>query len=57
MQESEIKVGCPCCRNGRLLDVEIHTEGKIQIKCPICRGVIQIILHNTNIRTERIATH
>lgn len=57
MQESEIKVGCPCCRNGRLLDVEIHTEGKIQIKCPVCRGVIQIILHNTNIRTERIATH
>ena len=57
MQESEVQVACPCCKNKRLFDVDIYTEGRIQIKCPICRGVIQIILHETRIRTERIATH
>lgn len=57
MQESEVHVACPCCKNKRLFDVDIHTEGKILIKCPICRGVIKIVLHETLIRTERIATH
>ncbi len=52
--ENDIHVSCPCCKNGRLFDVDPVTEGCIKIKCPICRSVIVIVLHNKNIRTERI---
>ena len=52
--EETVHVACPCCKNKRLLDVEPDTEGTIMIKCPICKQVVAIKLHNRNIRTERI---
>ena len=54
--EKEIQVGCPCCKNRRLLDANPNTEGIIKIKCPICKGVIAVSFHSKNVRTERIAT-
>lgn len=50
----EIRVPCPCCRNKRLFDADPHTEGNIQIKCPICKSVIEISLHNQKIVAEKM---
>ncbi len=49
-----VPVSCPCCRNGRLFDIDMQTEGSMQIKCPICRSIVRIVLHNKTIHTERI---
>ena len=54
MGEEIIHVGCPCCKNKRLFDVDTKTEGMISIKCPVCKAVVTIVLHNKKIRTERI---
>lgn len=54
MEGKILKVSCPCCKNRRLFDVLQDTEGIIQIKCPCCKRIIQISLHNKEIRTERI---
>ena len=54
MKDKILKVSCPCCKNGRLFDVMPDTEGVIQFKCPCCKRIIQISLHNKEIRTERI---
>lgn len=54
MEGKILKVSYPCCKNGRLFDVMPDTEGIIRIKCPYCRRIIQISLHNKEIRTERI---
>ena len=51
----EVHVACPCCKNKRLFDANPMTEGIIKIKCPICKSVIAVSLHQKNIRTERIA--
>ena len=51
------KVPCPCCRNGRLLDVEEEKQRgytEVDIKCPICRNLIKITITDTEIRTEQI---
>lgn len=52
-----IHVGCPCCRNRRLFDLEPESSGgvTIGIKCPICRAVVGITIKNKVIRTEQIA--
>lgn len=50
----EIHVSCSCCRNKRLFDADLKTEGIIKIKCPICKGVIAVSFHRKEIRTERI---
>lgn len=50
----EIHVGCPCCKNKRLFDVNINTQGCIKIKCPVCKVVVAITLKNMKVRTERI---
>lgn len=57
MQESCVRVACPCCSNKRLFDTDNNGEAHIEIKCPICKGVIKIYLHKNIIRTERIAAH
>lgn len=49
-----VSVSCPCCRNRRLFDVSLQTEGEIQIKCPICKSLIKIELHDQTIHTEQI---
>ena len=49
-----VPVSCPCCRNGRLFDIDVHTEGNVQIKCPMCRSIVSVVLHNKTIHTERI---
>lgn len=54
MGEEIVHVGCPCCKNKRLFDVDTKTEGMISIKCPVCKSVVTIVLHNKKIRTERI---
>lgn len=50
----EIRVPCPCCRNKRLFDADLCTEGIIKIKCPICKAVVAVSFHKNKIRTERI---
>lgn len=51
----EVHVACPCCKNKRLFDADLTTEGIIKIKCPICKVVIAVSFHHKNIRTEQIA--
>ena len=49
--------GCiafPCCKNKRLFDADLETEGIIKIKCPICNAVVAVSFHKKTIRTERI---
>ena len=55
MQASCIHVACPGCSNKRLFDTDNNGEAHIEIKCPICKGLIKIDLHKDIIRTERIA--
>lgn len=57
MQGKKKKVSCPCCKNGRLLDVVIEDQTgneKIDIKCPVCKNVIRITFNKRKIRTEQI---
>lgn len=42
MQEACVRVACPCCLNKRLFDIDNTGEADIEIKCPICKGVIKI---------------
>lgn len=49
----EIHVGCPCCNNKWLFDVNIHTKRCIKIKCPICKSAA-ITLKNMKVHTEPI---
>lgn len=54
MQGKKKKVSCPCCKNGRLLNVVIEEQpdhGGVDIKCPVCKNVIRITFHNRKIRT------
>ena len=37
-----IPVACPTCKNKRLFDIDLHTEGNIQIKCPKCRSIVRV---------------
>lgn len=52
----DIHVGCPCCKNKRLFDVEPGNTGvvTIGIKCPICKAVVAVTFKNKEIRTEQI---
>ncbi len=52
----EVHIACPCCRNKRLFDADLNTEGTILIKCPVCKSVIAVSFHMKKIRTERIGT-
>lgn len=49
-----VPVECPTCRNRRLVDVDLHTEGTIQIKCPRCRSIVKVRAHRQEIHTEQI---
>lgn len=40
-----IPVACPTCKNKRLFDIDLHTEGNIQIKCPKCRSIVRVKMH------------
>jgi predicted nucleic acid-binding Zn ribbon protein len=55
VEDEEVHVACPCCRNKRLFDADISTEGIIKIKCPACRSVIAVSFHLKEICTTRIA--
>ena len=46
-----IPVACP---NKRLFDIDLHTEGNIQIKCPKCRSIVKVKMHRQEIHTEQI---
>ena len=64
----EVHVACPCCKNKRLFDADLDTEGIkrlfdadptavegiIKIKCPICKAVVAVSFHQKKVRTERI---
>lgn len=52
-----IHVGCPCCKNRRLFDLDPDSSGEatIGIKCPICKAVVAVKLKDRKIRTEQIA--
>ena len=54
MQNVIVPVSCPCCRNSRLFDIDLETEGHLQIKCPMCRAIVKIIVHDKIIHTEQI---
>ena len=54
MQNVIVPVSCPCCRNSRLFDIDLQTEGHLQIKCPMCRAIVKIIVHDKIIHTEQI---
>lgn len=49
-----IPVACPTCKNKRLFDIDLHTEGNIQIKCPKCRSIVRVKMHRQEIHTEQI---
>ena len=49
-----IPVACPTCKNKRLFDIDLHTEGNIQIKCPKCRSIVKVKMHRQEIHTEQI---
>lgn len=44
-----IPVACPTCKNKRLFDIDLHTEGNIQIKCPKCRSIVKVKMHKQEI--------
>jgi len=48
MEEEVIHVACPCCKNKRLFDLLPGATGIVKIKCPLCRGVVAVSLHNYN---------
>lgn len=55
MQEVDIMpVACPTCKNKRLFDIDLHTEGNLQIKCPKCKAIVKVIMHRQEIHTEQI---
>lgn len=49
-----IPVACPTRKNKRLFDIDLHTEGNIQIKCPKCRSIVRVKMHRQEIHTEQI---
>lgn len=49
-----IPVACPTCKNKRLFDIDLHTEGNIQIKCLKCRSIVKVKMHRQEIHTEQI---
>ncbi len=60
MGEEYIHVACPCCKNKRLFDLKRGSKGIVSIKCPICKAVVAVSLHDGNTnngianRTEQI---
>ena len=54
---NSIHIGCPCCSNKRLFDLDPVSYGgvTIDIKCPRCKAVVAVKLKNKVIRTEQIA--
>lgn len=49
-----ISVACPTCKNKRLFDIDLHTEGNLQIKCPKYEAIVKVIMHRQEIQTEQI---
>ncbi len=49
-----ISVACPTCKNKRLFDIDLHTEGNLQIKCPKYEAIVKVIMHRQEIHTEQI---
>ena len=41
-----IHVACPCCKNKRLFDLLRGSKGIVSIKCPICKAVVAVSLHD-----------
>lgn len=54
--EKCINIACPCCYNKRLFDLlPGEIKGIISIKCPKCRGVVSISLHNYKNHSNEIS--
>lgn len=57
MEDEYIHVACSCCKNKRLFDLMRGSQGIVSIKCPICRAVVAVSLHDgkasNNERTDR----
>ena len=53
-----IHIGCPCCSNKRLFDLDPVSYGgvTIGIKCPRCKAVVAVKVKDKHIRAEQIAT-
>jgi ribosomal protein S27E len=48
------KVQCPCCTNGRLMDMVSAEKAELEIKCPICKKTIHISLEHNEIFASAI---
>lgn len=46
VERDYIHVACPCCKNKRLFDLMRGSEGIVSIKCPICKSVVAVSLHD-----------
>lgn len=46
MEDEYIHVACPCCKNKRLFDLLRGSKGIVSIKCPICKAVVAVSLHD-----------
>lgn len=46
--EDLMHIACPCCKNKRLFDLLPGSTGIVSIKCPICKAVVAISLHDCN---------
>ena len=45
-EENLIHIACPCCKNKRLFDLLPGSTGIVAIKCPICKAVVAVSLHD-----------
>lgn len=46
VEDEYIHVACPCCKNKRLFDLLRGSKGIVSIKCPICKAVVAVSLHD-----------
>lgn len=52
MEDEYIHVACPCCKNKRLFDLMRESKGIVYIKCPICKSVVAVSLHDGRASNE-----
>ena len=52
VEDKYIHVACPCCKNKRLFDLMRGSEGIVSIKCPMCKAVVAVSLHDGRANNE-----
>lgn len=50
---SMTQVHCPRCRNRRLFDLREGGSGKIRIKCPVCKEIVELELEKCDEQRQR----